>query len=84
MSRKEDGLQHQLCNAPLTHMVAAGANAPRKAQDSGLSEDIPTATVKNWAEVYTSIWENQGRPLHFRLQSYSTLMQRSLGKYTRS
>ena len=63
MSETDDGPQQQYCSAPITCKVAAGANAPRRAQESSPFENSATATVTRWAEVYTSIWEHQGRPI---------------------
>ena len=63
MSGTDDGIQQRCFSAPLHHKVAAGANAPRISQESRSSEGSATATVTRWTEVYTSIWEHQGRPI---------------------
>ena len=63
MSGMDDGIQQRCFSAALHHKVAAGANAPRISQEAGPSEDSATATLTRWAEVYTSIWEHQGRPI---------------------
>ena len=57
----DDGIQQLCCSAPLSYNVAAGYNAPRRAQEAGHSEDSATVTMMRWEEVYTSIWEHQGR-----------------------
>ena len=53
----------------MTHKVAAGANAPIRAQEEGPSQDSSTATVTRWVKVYTSIREHQGLLMSSPLQS---------------
>ena len=69
MSGMDNGLQKKRCSAPLPHKVADRYISLRIAQEAGNSEESATATVTRWAEVYTLIWEHQGRPMDSLFQS---------------